>query len=129
MEFIAELILQFLGELLLQLVFESLAKLGFRSLASTVSRPRHPALAIIGFVLWGAIAGGISLWIFPTSPIADVRWRQVNLFLTPVLVGGIMMGIGRRRSKRGQLVVRLDQFSYAFVFAFAMAVVRYVWAA
>jgi hypothetical protein len=40
-----------------------------------------------------------------------------------------MMLVGKLRLKRGQNIVRLDQFGYAFVFAFAMALVRFTWAA
>ena len=128
MAFMFEIIFQFLGEILLQLLFECLAELGFRSLADTVSKPRNPLLSAIGFIIWGALAGAISLWILPQSPIDNIDFRRLNLILTPLLVGGIMMLIGRERSRRGQIVMRLDRFGYAFVFAFSMAVVRYFWA-
>ena len=128
MALILEIVLQFLGEILLQLLFEFLAELGFRSLADIFKKPKNGALSTIGFVLWGAIAGAISLWIFPRSPISDIDLRKLNIVVTPLLVGGIMMLIGRERSKRGQMVMRLDRFGYAFVFALSMAVIRYVWA-
>lgn len=129
MEFVFEIILQFLGELLLQAFFELLVELGFHSLADTFRRPRNSALSTVGFMLWGAMAGGISLWLFPTSPIDNPLFRKVNLILTPVALGFVMMLIGRIRLKKGQDLVRLDQFGYAFVFAFAMALVRFIWAA
>jgi len=126
MEFIFEIIFQILGEILLQLGFEALAELGVHSLANTAKRPKNPVLSTIGFLLWGAIAGGISLLIFPTSPISNLVFRKINVLVTPVAVGGVMMLIGRLRDKRGQDLVRLDRFGYAFVFALAMAIVRYI---
>ncbi len=39
-----------------------------------------------------------------------------------------MVLIGKLRTKRGQDLVLLDRFGYAFVFAFAMAVVRFAFA-
>ena len=39
-----------------------------------------------------------------------------------------MVLVGRVRQKKGQNLVRLDRFGYAFVFAFAMALVRFIWA-
>ncbi|HET6941642.1 MAG TPA: hypothetical protein VFH89_05735 [Sphingomicrobium sp.] len=129
MEFVFEIILQFLGELLLQAIFELLVELGFHSLADTFRRPKNPALSILGFTLWGAIAGGISLWIFPTSPIDNPVLREINLVVTPVACGLVMMMVGKLRLRKGQDIVRLDQFGYAFVFAFAMALVRFAWAA
>ncbi len=129
MEFIFEVFLQFFGEILLQIFFELFVEFGFHSLADTVRKPRHPVLSAIGFILLGAIAGGISLWLFPTSVIKNPDFRMLNLFITPVLVGGVMMLIGKIRSKKGQNLVRLDRFGYAFVFAFSMALIRFIWAA
>ena len=109
MEFIAELILQFIGELLLQLVFELLVELGLHGLADTTRKRRHPVLSIIGFMIWGAMAGGISLWIVPTSLIIDSRFRVLNLIVSPVMIGAIMMRIGQIRDKKGQDQVQLDR--------------------
>ncbi len=128
MEFLFEILFQILGELVLQVLFEAIAELGMHSLANTMKAPRNPVLSTIGFVLWGAIAGGISLLILPKSPITSLALRRINLLATPLAAGGIMMLIGRLRDRRGQNLVRLDRFSYAFVFAFSMAVVRYIWA-
>ncbi|MCW2413263.1 MULTISPECIES: hypothetical protein [unclassified Sphingobium] len=129
MEFVFEVILQFLGELLLQAFFELLAELGLRSLADTMRRPRNPILSTIGFMIWGTIAGGVSLFILPHSVIEDPSLRTINLFITPVILGAMMALVGQVRLKKGQDLIRLDKFSYAFVFAFFMSIVRYVWAA
>ena len=128
MEFIFEIVLQILGEILLQIGFEFLAELGFRILADPFKKPKNAVLSTIGFALWGAMAGGISLLIISKSPISNLAFRKINLFLTPLAVGGVMMLVGRERGKRGQILVKLDRFGYAFVFAFAMAIVRYIWA-
>jgi hypothetical protein len=126
MEFLFEIVLQFLGEILLQMVFEIAAELGLRSLSEPFKTPRNPVLSIIGFVLWGAAAGAISLFILPRSPIPNLLLRKINIVVTPLVVGGVMMMIGRRRDRTGQRLVRLDRFGYAFIFALAMAMVRYL---
>jgi hypothetical protein len=128
-EFIFEIIFQFLAEFLLQALFELIVELGFRSIADTFRRPKHPVLSMIGFTLWGAIAGATSLWIFPQSFIHDSTFREINLIVTPFAVGLVMLLIGKIRLKKGQDLERLDRFGYAFTFAFAMAFVRYYWAA
>ena len=128
LEFLFEIIFQIVGEILLQACFELLAELGIHGLKDKFRRPRNPVLSTLGFILWGAIAGAISLLIFPNSPIADPTLRQINLVATPVAVGLVMTMIGRLRQKKGQSTVRLDQFGYAFSFAFAMALVRFIWA-
>ena len=128
MEFIFEIVLQFLGEVLLQLLFEALAELGLHGLGDTLKKPRNMALSTVGFLLWGAIAGAISLLILPKSPISDLTLRRINILATPLAAGALMMLIGRQRDKRGQTLVKLDRFGYAFAFALAMAIVRYIWA-
>lgn len=129
MEFIAEIIIQFLGELLLQAFFELLVEFGLHSLADTVRKPRHPFFSFVGFLLWGAIAGGVSLLIFPSSLIVNPGFRAINLVATPLVIAAIMMFIGKARDRKGQNLVGLDRFGYAFIFAFTMALVRFVWAA
>lgn len=128
MELIFEFIFQFVIEVLLQAVVELLVELGYRSAADTLRRPRNPILSTIGFIIIGAIAGGVSLLILPHSPIQDPMFRTINLFLTPTLLGLMMMLVGNIRQRKGQNLVHIDKFGYAFVFAFVMGLVRYIWA-
>jgi hypothetical protein len=127
MEFIFEIVVQFVGEIILQLIFEAIAELGIRSLADTFRRPKNPALSTIGFTLWGIAAGALSVWISPTSHIHDPFFRKLNLIVTPAAVGFLMMLLGKIRLKKGQELMGLDRFGYAFVFALAMALIRFIW--
>jgi len=120
-----EFLFEILAELLLQIAFEALAELGFHSLKNTLQTPRNPILSTVGFFLWGLLAGGISLWPFPASFINGATPRILNLAITPVAAGLLMMGIGQLRIRRGDDRMGLDRFGYAFVFAFGMALVRY----
>ena len=79
---------------------------------------------MIGYAVWGAIAGAISLWIFPTAFIANYTLKVINLAITPVVVAGLMTLVGFLRKKNGRELIRLDHFGYAFVFAFAMSAIR-----
>jgi len=128
MEIILEVLWQIFGELLLQVAAEMLVELGIRSLTETLHRPQNPIYATIGYILWGAFAGAVSLLIFPSSAITDPKLRWINLVVTPALVGAMMVMVGKARSKKGQDLIRLDRFGYAFVFAFVMSLVRFVWA-
>ncbi len=125
MEFVFEFLLQIVGEILLQVVFEALANLGFQTLAEPFRKRQHPVIGALGCALWGAIAGGVSLLILPKSPIPSMELRTLNLVVTPFIVAFIFMSLGRRKVRRGKDVGRLDQFRYAYVFAAAMAAVRY----
>lgn len=134
MEFLAELILMLLQaavEFVIQLVFEALARFGIRCLREPfrVPEPVNPFLAAAGYALLGAAAGGLSLLVFPTLFIESEAARVVNLYATPVALGFVMWAFGAWRERRGETPFRFDRFSYGFVFAFAMALVRFYYGA
>jgi hypothetical protein len=126
-----EIILGLLGEILLQSVVQVLFELGFYSLVDTLQRKkeRNPFITGIGYFLWGGILGGLSLLILPLSLISKQEYRVLNLILAPISVGYLMTQIGAWRRKKGQDLLRLDTFLYGALFAFATALVRFMWAA
>jgi hypothetical protein len=131
MEFLIELIFEFFGEAILQLAFEALAEVGIHLRHNTDGAPRERSTGkrMVGYILMGAIAGGLSLLLFSHSFAKTQTARLVVLFLVPAFSGGVMTLIGYWRMKRGQIVIGLDRFIYGYMFAFAMAVVRFLWAA
>lgn len=130
MEFFLEIILQCFFELVLQLVAEVLGEVGSRACENWFQRKpvQNPWLAGVGYLFLGAVIGTISLLIFKNSFIHSAAIRLANLFLTPLLAGGTMALIGYWRRKKEQELVRLDRFGYGFLFAFGMAIIRYVFA-
>jgi len=132
MEILVEIvwgIVQFLGELLLQLFGELIGEFIEHSIREPFRRPEpmHPWLAAIGYGIFGAVAGGISLWCLP-SLFISVQWlRVVNLLVTPVVSGLMMERLGAWREKKGQATLRLDTFAYGFIFALSMGIVRFTW--
>ena len=92
MEIIAELLLSMLGflaEIGLQIVFDVFAEFGFRALREPLrgAKTTNPALATIGYAIFGAAAGGLSRLLFPGSFIASRPARIANLVVTPVVAG------------------------------------------
>lgn len=81
-------------------------------------------LAGAGYALLGLIAGGLSLLFFPRALLRSTSLHGISLLITPLLAGGAMSLVGAWRRRRGERLLRLDSFGYAFVFAFAMALVR-----
>ncbi|MBP8288039.1 MAG: hypothetical protein KAX57_14515 [Rhodoferax sp.] len=123
-----ELLLEVVGEFLIQVVVETLIQLGFHSLAAPFKRTPNPWMAAAGYTMFGAIFGGISLYAFPTN-LAPPSWRVINLVITPVAVGVIVALLGKRRVKRGQPTLRIDRFSYGYLFALSLGLVRFQFAA
>ena len=136
MEIIAEIFIQlfgwifeFLSELLLQAFGELIAEWIGRSVKEPFRRPKpvHPGLAVVGYGIFGALAGSISLWVLPSLFISADWLRVLNLVATPLVAGLMMERLGAWREQRNQATIRLDTFAYGFVFALAMALVRYHW--
>ena len=136
MELIAEIlfqlvawVLRFLGELLVQVIFEGIADHIGHSVKEPFRRPEpiNPWLAALGYIIFGAAAGGASLWLLPELFIETGWLRWLNLLLVPIAAGATMSAVGAWRRHRDMRVIRLDSFSYGYLFAMAMAVVRFVW--
>ena len=125
MEILFEVLFQFVGELLLQVFAETLFEVGLQSIAEPFRRRPDPWLAACGYVVFGLIAGALSLWMFPALFIASHAGRTAGLLLTPVLAGGAMTLLGAWRRRRGDELIRLDRFAYGYLFALAMAAMRY----
>lgn len=123
-----QLLVELIGEFLLQVVGEALVELGLHSLAEPFRSPPNPWLAALGYSLFGGILGGLSLFIFPDNLVPE-SLRIANLLATPLAVGGVMAVIGAWRARRGQPVLRIDRFAYGYLFALALGLVRFIYAA
>lgn len=134
MEVLLEIILQvfgwlfqLFGELILQLVMEAIAELIGHSLKEPFRRPGplNPWLAAVGYGLFGAAGGALSLALLPELFIAPGHLRVLNLVLTPIAAGLVMALLGAWRRRRDKDTIRLETFAYGYCFALAMASVRF----
>ncbi|MEI6715175.1 MAG: hypothetical protein WCO60_15560 [Verrucomicrobiota bacterium] len=136
MEILAELLIGLLQvivevfcELILQLLVEMLVEIGLRSLCDRFDSFRSPRpkpwLSAFGYILLGAAAGALSIWVHPALFITSQVGRLANLIGTPIVVGLVMGAMGGWREKRGDTVLRIDRFACGFGFAVAMALVRF----
>jgi hypothetical protein len=124
---IATVFLEFALEFALEVFGGLLLELGLRSLGEpfVAREERNAVLAAIGYVLLGLVLGFLSLLVFPESFVRSESFHGINLIITPTLAGLAMAGIGKLRERKGQTTIRLDSFAYGFLFAFAMALVRF----
>lgn len=123
-----EFLFEVLGELLLQLVVEALAQAGVHVVRHPDRPPREhsPWVIAIGYLLFGLIAGALSLWLFPDYLIRSTAGRIAYLVLGPVAAGAAVAAIGLWRSKRGVPRYGIDRFAYGYLFALSFALLRHV---
>jgi hypothetical protein len=128
-EILLELIFEIFGEFILQFLAELLIDVGIRSISKPFSTPkgRNPVAAFFGYCLIGGIAGGFSLVVRASPFIHHPDARVVNLIVTPVLTGLAMYGTSALRTKRGKSNSGLERFLYAWAFAMAFALARFLW--
>jgi hypothetical protein len=120
-----EFLLETIGELILQALIEILAELGLHSVRAPFRRPPNPWLAAVGYAIFGAILGGVSLWIVPSVIVKGETLRVLNLLVTPIAVGFLMSLMGAWRRRQNQPLLRIDRFSYGYVFALSLGIVRF----
>jgi hypothetical protein len=85
-------------------------------------------IASLGYVIFGSIAGGLSLWLFSFHLILSHSLQIAGLFVSPLAASFIMVCLGAWRRRRGEELVRLDRFAYSFIFAFTMGAIRFAFA-
>ncbi len=126
-EFLFQILLALL-EFLLQVVVEVLFHLGWSSIAEALEyKPtKNPSLAFTGYALLGLASGGLSLLVFPELFVHNAALRVANLLLTPVLAGLAMSAFGAWQESKSLTAIKLDSFTYGFIFAFGVALIRYL---
>ena len=120
-----EILIEFLGEFVLQVLGEALLEIGLHSLAEPFRKEPNPWLAAVGYTVFGAALGGISLLLSPDYLMANKSLRIANAALSPIAAGLSMAAVGKWRARRGQAVLRIDKFAYGYLFALSLGLVRF----
>ncbi len=112
-------------ELLLNIIFELFIEF-ILQIVGEVHKNFDATRAVLMYFGLGVITGWLSIMIFPHSFIRSSRLHGISLLITPLLAGFTMAGVGWIRRRQDKLVIRLDSFAYGFLFAFGMALVRFL---
>lgn len=101
------------------------AEEGSDSSERTRRKPVSPALMLLFYVGIGLATGWVSLMVTPEHMLQNKIASYINLALSPLIAGVIMMAIGARvKNRHGWL--HLDLFFYGYVFSLAFSVTRFV---
>lgn len=118
-----------LWEIGLQVTGELLIELGFHSIGEPFRRRSRadPAFAAIGAVLLGAAAGALTSLMWPVRIFRPGPLPGASLLLSPLVTGVVMERYGQWRDDRGRARSFLATFWGGALFAFSMALVRFLW--
>jgi hypothetical protein len=127
MEIILEVLCQFFGDIILQIVCELILEFSQHKFTKTAEPEKcMPIVAFFGYGVLGLFAGGLSLFLFPHPFVRSSRFHGISLLITPLIAGLAMSGVGWLRKRQGTIVLRIDTFIYGFIFAFGIALTRYI---
>lgn len=127
LEIILGVILEAFGELLIELAAAAVADVLSRTFRRSLIgfHRMGPAVSGLIFALLGAGAGLFSLAAF-AHPIFGTRgFHGVSLLISPIAAGLGMSLFGSMLQRRGVWRTRIETFRYGFIFALAMAIVRF----
>jgi hypothetical protein len=119
-----ELIFEFVFEFITQLVVE----IGFEWVAEFFRRrpTLSTVLAFIAIPLFGGFIGLILSNLFPQRMISEPTIPGISLLLSPLATGMVMKLFGDWRRSRGHQPTVLATFWGGALFAFSMALVRWL---
>lgn len=122
-----EILFEIFGEFFFQVLLQALTEAGLHAWAKPLRKPANPYLAALGYTLFGAMAGGLSLMVFAHN-FVPAPWRMANMLVMPVASGWLMSALGAWRERRGQDRIRIDRFAYGYLFALGLGLVRFFFA-
>lgn len=125
---LASALFEILGEVIIQVALEFLASLLARAARKLVSTSARQSLVFSGslFAVFGAAAGLLSVRIFPHPLVHPSRIHGISLLISPVVTGLVMFATGRLDLKLGRKPTQIETFWIGFIFAFAVALVRFL---
>ena len=125
---ILQFIFQAIWELLLQTIVQFLFEAGLHAIKATLDTAREYSarMAVFGYILIGAVAGFISLLIFPVLFVTSTKFQLANLLIMPIVCGALMSLIGSWRESRGLSRIRMETFAYGALFSFVFSLTRLV---
>ncbi|MFI5103544.1 MAG: hypothetical protein ACHP79_01355 [Terriglobales bacterium] len=123
-------LLEPLLEALVEYVAAAVLDMLLRSLKEvfTDAEMRNPVVAFVGYSLFGAIFGIVSLGLFPHPLVHPSRFHGISLLIGPAITGLMMSATGAVLRSNDKPASQLESFGYGFAFAFGMALMRVVFA-
>lgn len=130
LEFILGLILECLVEVGIEFGLGLAVAAISRGIRRLFVRTRRigPVLSTSLFALVGFGAGFLSLLIFPHPLLHPSHFHGASLIISPFVTGTLMALLGQGIRRRGKKSVAIESFRFGFVFALAIAIVRFAFA-
>ena len=118
-EVLFEAFIEIVCEGLTSLLTRRISKL-FKSISDV-----NPIATTFALGMLGALVGFLSVVVYPHPLVHPSRLHGVSVIASPLITGFVMAQLGRLLRNHGRKVVPIESFGYGFMFALAMALVRF----
>jgi hypothetical protein len=121
-----------IAEVLFEAVFEIVCVGGASFLIRAISKlfkaisHVNPVATTFVLGMLGVLVGFLSVAAYPHPFVHPSRLHGVSVIASPLITGLAMFKLGRLLRRHGRRVMPIESFGYGFVFAFAMALVRFL---
>jgi hypothetical protein len=124
------IILEPLLEALFEFLAAAMADVFLRSLGELFEPPetQNSFLVTLGHAVFGLALGGLSLVFFPYRLVHPSKIHGASLIISPIIAGALLSWTGALLRNRGKKAMQIESFGYGFVFALAIALVRFFFA-
>jgi len=119
-----------------EVLFEAIFEIACEALASLLTRgisrlfkaisDVNPVATTFALGVFGALVGFLSVVAYPHPLVHPSRFHGVSVIASPLITGIVMSQLGRLLRNNGRRVMPIESFGYGFMFAFAMALVRFL---
>jgi len=115
-------------EAIFEIVCESIASLLTRAISKLFKTifDVNPIALTFALGMLGLLVGFLSVVSYPHPLVHPSRLHGVSVIVSPLITGFVMSQLGRLLRNHGRRVMPIESFGYGFVFAFAMALVRFL---
>ncbi len=116
------------AEFLLEVAGEAFFSLLWRGFSRLFPKPQalNSVLTTIEFVLFGLMAGWVTVVLFPHPLVRPSRIHGISLLISPLMAGSVMSFVGSSLRRKGKRTTQIESFGYGFAFALAMALIRFL---
>jgi hypothetical protein len=123
-----DVLLELLVEFIFDFIFQLFIELGFESVAEFFRRrpTLSTVMALIAIPIFGGLVGFVLSNMFPQRLIPESSIPGISLVLSPLATGMVMKLFGDWRRSRGHKPTVLATFWGGALFAFSMALVRWL---
>ncbi len=127
MELFITVLIEFIFELLIQSFFELIMGSSVRRLSAPQrAQNTGPVIKAVFYSLLALLAAWLSVKLIPALYIKNSTLQIINLIVSPFIIAAAISLRTKIVKQEEKFLIKLDEFSFAYLFALIFSVTRYL---